>query len=46
LFLKGLKSVDIIQNMNNTLEESTPLNATVYNWIAKFKHDRTNTNDE
>jgi len=44
--LKSLKFAEIVQDMNNTLEESAPLNATVYNWTVKFKHDRTNTNDE
>jgi len=36
-FLKSLKSVEIIQDMNNILGESLSSNATIYNWIAEFK---------
>lgn len=45
-FLKGLNPQEIIADFQETLGESAPSNATVYNWYNEFKRGRTDTHDE
>lgn len=43
--IKGLTPKEVINELNSTLGESAPSNATVYNWFAEFKRGRTSTSD-
>ncbi len=46
LHLKGLNQKQIIDELQKTLAETAPSNATVYRWVAEFKRGRESTKDE
>ncbi|XP_043259054.1 protein GVQW3-like [Colletes gigas] len=45
-YLKGLTSKETKAESDEVRGTSTPMFATIYNWIKEFKRGRTSTNDE
>ena len=45
-YLKGLTPIQIKEEMDSTLKNSSPSYSTVKQWISEFKKSRTNADDE
>ena len=46
LNLKGLSAAEILGELNSVLGDNALSGATIYRWIAEFKHGRKSTEDK